>query len=146
MLSTSKKRWLAGAATLAIGAMVLSACASQREEGGESEAPSEVDSTFVFGASGDISSLDPAFASDGESFRVSRQLFEGLVGVEAGTADPAPLLAESWEQSEDGLEYTFQLKEGVTFHDGTEFNADAVCFNFDRQNAFTGVAASQSMA
>ncbi|WP_404431175.1 ABC transporter substrate-binding protein [Microbacterium lacus] len=146
MLSTSKKRWLAGAATLAIGAMVLSACASQREEGGESEAASDVDSTFVFGSSGDISSLDPAFASDGESFRVSRQIFEGLVGVEAGTADPAPLLAESWEQSEDGLEYTFQLKEGVTFHDGTEFNADAVCFNFDRQNAFTGVAASQSMA
>ena len=58
-----------------------------------------------------------------------------LNAVEAGTADPAPLLAESWEQSEDGLEYTFQLKEGVTFHDGTEFNADAVCFNFDRQNA-----------
>ena len=42
-------------------------------------------------------------ANDGETFRVSRQIFEGLVGVEAGTADPAPGLAESWEQSEDGL-------------------------------------------
>ncbi|MET0295937.1 MAG: ABC transporter substrate-binding protein [Microbacterium sp.] len=145
MLHTTRRRWLAGAATVAIGAIVLTACASQREEGGASE-PSDVDSTFVFGASADVSSLDPAFASDGESFRVSRQIFEGLVGVEPGTADPAPLLAESWEQSEDGLEYTFQLKEGVTFHDGSEFNADAVCFNFDRQNAFTGVAASQSMA
>jgi peptide/nickel transport system substrate-binding protein len=145
MLHTSRKRWLTGAAAIALSAVVLSGCASQREEGGETE-PSDVDSTFVFGASGDISSLDPAFASDGESFRVSRQIFEGLVGVEAGTADPAPLLAESWEQSEDGLSYTFQLKEGVTFHDGTEFDADAVCFNFDRQNAFTGVAASQSMA
>ncbi len=146
MLHTSRRRLAVGVAAVAIGATILTACASQREEGGASEEASDVDSTFVFGASGDVSSLDPAFASDGESFRVSRQIFEGLVGVEAGTADPAPLLAESWEQSEDGLSYTFQLKEGVTFHDGTEFNADAVCFNFDRQNAFTGVAASQSMA
>ncbi|WP_137844114.1 ABC transporter substrate-binding protein [Microbacterium sp. 2FI] len=146
MLHTAKRRWIAGAAVAAIGALVLTACASQREDDGGEEAATDVDSTFVFGSSGDISSLDPAFASDGESFRVSRQIFEGLVGVEPGTADPAPLLAESWEQSEDGLSYTFQLKEGVTFHDGTPFDADAVCFNFDRQNAFTGVAASQSMA
>ncbi len=146
MLHTSRKRWLSGAAIVAIGALVLTACASQREEGGGDEEASDVDTTFVFGASGDVSSLDPAFASDGESFRVARQIFEGLVGVEAGTADPAPLLAESWEQSEDGLSYTFQLKEGVTFHDGTEFNADAVCFNFDRQNNFTGLAQSQSLS
>ncbi|WP_439593649.1 ABC transporter substrate-binding protein [Microbacterium sp.] len=145
MLHSTRKRWLAGAATVAIGALVLTACASQRDDSGD-EGSSDVDSTFVFGSSGDISSLDPAFASDGESFRVSRQIFEGLVGVEPGTADPAPLLAESWEQSEDGLSYTFTLKEGVTFQDGTEFNADAVCFNFDRQNNFTGVATSQSMA
>ncbi|MGZ8804524.1 MAG: ABC transporter substrate-binding protein [Microbacterium sp.] len=146
MLHTSRKRWLSGAAIVAIGAIVLTACASQREEGGGEEEASDVDTTFVFGASADVSSLDPAFASDGESFRVARQIFEGLVGVEAGTADPAPLLAESWEQSEDGLSFTFQLKEGVTFHDGTEFNADAVCFNFDRQNNFTGLAQSQSLS
>jgi peptide/nickel transport system substrate-binding protein len=146
MLHTSTKRWFTGAAIVAIGAIVLSGCASQREEGGGGEEASDVDTTFVFGASGDVSSLDPAFASDGESFRVARQIFEGLVGTEPGTADPAPLLAKSWTQSEDGLSYTFELEEGVTFHDGTEFNAEAVCFNFDRQNAFTGVAASQSMA
>ncbi|GAA1929867.1 ABC transporter substrate-binding protein [Microbacterium aoyamense] len=145
MLHSTRKRWLAGAAMVAIGALALSACASQRDDSGD-EGSGEVDSTFVFGASGDVSSLDPAFASDGESFRVSRQIFEGLVGVEPGTADPAPLLAESWTQSDDGLSYTFTLKEGVTFQDGSEFNADAVCFNFDRQNSFTGVAASQSMA
>ncbi|HSE72498.1 MAG TPA: ABC transporter substrate-binding protein [Nocardioidaceae bacterium] len=76
--------------------------------------------------------LDPFFASDGESFRVSRQIFEGLVGTKPGTADPAPLLAKSWEVSEDGLSYTFDLETGVKFHDGTDFNAEAVCFNFDR--------------
>jgi peptide/nickel transport system substrate-binding protein len=142
-----RRRLLVGAAALAIGSLALSACTSQREDdGGGATEDTDVDSTFIFGASGDPSSLDPAFASDGESFRISRQIFEGLVGVEAGTADPAPLLAESWEQSEDGLSYTFQLKEGVTFHDGTEFDADAVCFNFDRQNNFTGIAQSESLS
>ncbi|NLP84415.1 ABC transporter substrate-binding protein [Microbacterium sp. CFH 90308] len=146
MLHTAKRRWLTGAAAVAIGAVVLTACASQREEGGGTEEPSDVDSTFIFGASGDIAGLDPAMANDGETFRVSRQIFEGLVGVEPGTADPAPGLAESWEQSEDGLSYTFQLKEGVTFHDGTDFNAEAVCFNFDRMNNFTGLAATESLS
>lgn len=147
MLSSLRRRLLVGGATVAIGALALSGCTSQRDDnGGGADAGGDVDSTFVFGASGDPSSLDPAFASDGESFRISRQIFEGLVGVEPGTADPAPMLAESWKQSEDGLSYTFQLKEGVTFHDGSEFNADAVCFNFDRQNDFTGIAQSESLS
>ena len=120
MLHNSRKRWLSGVAIVAIGAIALTACASEREDGGGNDESSDVDSTFVFAASTDPAGLDPAFASDGETFRVSRQIFEGLVGVEPGTADPAPLLAESWEQSEDGLSYTFTLKEGVTFHDGTD--------------------------
>ncbi|MFN3949921.1 ABC transporter substrate-binding protein [Microbacterium sp.] len=146
MLSTLRRRLLIGGAAVAIGALTLSGCTSQRDDAGGGDAGGDVDSTFVFGASGDPSSLDPAFASDGESFRISRQIFEGLVGVEPGTADPAPMLAESWTQSDDGLSYTFELKEGVTFHDGTEFNADAVCFNFDRQNNFTGIAQSESLS
>lgn len=146
MLHTARRRWAAGIAVAAIGALVISGCASQRDEGGGTEQSGDVDSTFVFGASGDIAGLDPAMANDGETFRVSRQIFEGLVGVEPGTADPAPGLAESWEQSEDGLTYDFQLKEGVTFHDGTEFNAEAVCFNFDRMNNFTGLAATESLS
>lgn len=98
MLHTSRRRWLAGAAAIAVGAVVLTACASQRDEGGATDdGAGDVDSTFVFGASGDISGLDPAMANDGETFRVSRQIFEGLVGVEPGSADPAPGLAESWE-------------------------------------------------
>jgi peptide/nickel transport system substrate-binding protein len=141
-----RRRLLTGVAAVAVGAIALTACSSQRDGGGGDSGDGDVDSTFVFGASGDVSSLDPAFASDGESFRVARQMFEGLVGVEPGTADPAPLLAESWEQSDDGLSYTFQLKEGVTFHDGSDFNADAVCFNFDRQNNFTGIAQSESLS
>ena len=55
-----------------------------------------------------------------------------------------PGLAEDWEVSEDGLEYTFTLREGVKFHDGTDFNAEAVCFNFDRWYNFEGLAQSPS--
>ncbi|MGZ0069080.1 ABC transporter substrate-binding protein [Microbacterium arborescens] len=146
MLSTPRKRALAGLAAVAIGALALSACTSQRGGGGETDAATDVDGTFVFAASADPASLDPAFAQDGETFRVSRQIFEGLVGTEPGTADPAPLLAESWESSDDGLTHTFQLKEGVTFHDGTPFNAEAVCANFDRWYNWTGLAASEALS
>ncbi len=136
-----------GAATIAIGAIALTACTSQRDGGDDADGgAAEVDSTFVFAASNDPAGLDPAFAQDGETFRVSRQIFEGLVGTEPGTADPAPLLAESWESSEDGMTHTFQLKEGVTFHDGTPFNAEAVCANFDRWYNWTGLAASEALS
>ncbi|MUN64297.1 ABC transporter substrate-binding protein [Kocuria sediminis] len=143
------RRALAVTSLAAAASLVLTGClASDREEeGGSGEAAAgEVDGTFVFAASSDPKSLDPAFAQDGESFRVSRQIFEGLVGVQEGSAEPEPLLAESWEQSEDGRTYTFQLKDGVTFHDGTTFDAEAVCANFDRWYNFEGLLQSENMA
>jgi len=88
--------------------------------------------TFVFGAQGDAVQLDSAIVTDGESFRVIGQGCEGLVAWDPGTTNPVPALAESWETSDDLLEWTFKLREGVTFHDGTPFNADAVVFNFNR--------------
>lgn len=139
-----RRRGLIAVTGAAVAALVLSGCvASERGDDG-SEGSGDVDGTFVFAASSDPASLDPAFAQDGESFRVSRQMFEGLVGTEPGTADPAPLLAESWESSEDGMSHTFTLKEDVTFHDGTPFNAEAVCANFDRWFNWTGLAASEA--
>ena len=143
MQSAWKKKVLGTVAAAASAVLVMSGCAqSQRGESGGGD----VDGHFIFAASSDPKTLDPAFASDGESFRVSRQIFEGLVGVEPGTADPAPLLAESWDSSEDGLTYTFNLKSGVKFHDGTDFNADAVCANFDRWYNFTGIQQSEAVA
>ncbi|MFF2633378.1 ABC transporter substrate-binding protein [Microbacterium sp. NPDC058021] len=148
MLHSRKRRGaLLAAASVAMAALVLSGCSSQRDAGtGDETGDADVDGTFVFAASSDPAGLDPAFAQDGETFRVARQIFEGLVGTEPGTADPAPLLAESWESSEDGLTHTFSLKEGVTFHDGTEFNAEAVCANFDRWYNWEGLAASEALA
>ncbi|NNH06559.1 ABC transporter substrate-binding protein [Cellulomonas fimi] len=135
-------------AVSAAGALALTACAaSDRDsDGGATDDASGGRDTFIFAASSDPAGLDPAFANDGESFRIARQIFEGLVGTEPGTADPAPLLAESWDVSEDGLEYTFHLKEDVKFQDGTDFDGEAVCFNFDRWNNFTGVLQSESLS
>jgi peptide/nickel transport system substrate-binding protein len=141
----STKRVLAAtAATLT--AVTLSACATSERDSGGGSAEEEAQSggTLVFGAAGDPANFDPAFASDGETFRIARQIHEGLLTSEVGTTELAPALAESYEVSDDGLEYTFQLREGVVFHDGSDFNADAVCFNFERWYNFTGLAQSPS--
>lgn len=58
-------------------------------------------------------------------------VWEPLV-TQDDTAAPVPCLAESWEMSEDGTRWTFRLRQGVKFHDGNDFNADAVIANFDR--------------
>jgi peptide/nickel transport system substrate-binding protein len=102
--------------------------------------------TLVFGASADPLTMDGAYVSDGESLRVVRQLFETLVQTEEGGTEIEPALATDWEASDDGLEWTFDLEEDVTFHDGTEFNAEAVCFNFDRWYNFSGVQQSASVS
>src|SRR5262245_7147142 len=88
--------------------------------------------TLVFGAEADPVVLDGALVSDGTSIRVLYQVYEGLTALKPGTSEVVPSLATSWETSKDGLTWTFHLREGVKFHDGTPFNADAVCFNFDR--------------
>src|SRR5690606_33209020 len=68
-------------------------------------------------------------------FRIVRNIFDGLVRNKPGTLEIEPALATDWTISEDGLEYVFTLREGVTFHDGSPFNAEAVKFNFDRMLA-----------
>jgi len=88
--------------------------------------------TFIFARGGDSVKLDPAVIEDGESARVTNQIFETLVKFDGSTTNIIPALATSWENSSDGLTWTFKLRQGVKFHDGTPFNAQAVKFNFDR--------------
>lgn len=80
---------------------------------------------------GDSDSLDPAHTTAGISFQVFNNIYDTLIGFNMELTYEG-ILAESWAISEDGLEYTFHLRSGITFHDGTEFNADAVKFTFDR--------------
>jgi len=80
---------------------------------------------FVFGVSLDLNNLDP-----GEAVvtHVADNIFECLLKFRAGTTSIEPCLATTWKISTDGKEITFHLRKGVKFHDGTEFNADAVVF------------------
>jgi peptide/nickel transport system substrate-binding protein len=89
-------------------------------------------STFIFGRGGDSVQLDPAIVTDGESFRVTGQCLEPLYQYEPGSTTPIPALATDCTANEDGTEWICTLREGVKFHDGTDFNADAVVFNFER--------------
>jgi peptide/nickel transport system substrate-binding protein len=93
--------------------------------------------TFVIAGAADPTYLDPALVSDGESFRVTEQVFEGLVALKPGTTLLKPALATKWG-SKNGKDWTFNLRHGVKFHDGTPFNAAAVCANFNRQYNFRG--------
>ncbi len=88
--------------------------------------------TFTFGRGGDSVQLDPAVVTDGESFRVTGQILEALYQYEPGTTKPIPALAEECVSNEEATEWTCTLRQGVKFHDGTDFNADAVIFNYDR--------------
>ncbi|WP_411345514.1 ABC transporter substrate-binding protein [Paenibacillus sp. WLX1005] len=88
--------------------------------------------TLIVGRGGDSAALDPAIVTDGESLKIAQQVFDPLLAYKTGTTEVEPALAESWEISEDALTYTFKLRQGVKFHDGTDFNAAAVVFNFDR--------------
>jgi len=87
---------------------------------------------LIVGQIAEPKSLDPAAVTAVNDFRILVNLYEGLLKYKPGTLEVAPGLAESWEVSEDGTVYTFKLREGVMFHDGTPFNAQAVKFNFDR--------------
>ena len=92
----------------------------------------QMSDTFVWGKSGDADTLDNQVSSNGETSEVTTQIYNLLVRAKPGQTDIEPDLAESWSVSSDGLVWTFKLRKGVTFHDGTPFNAEAVKFNFDR--------------
>lgn len=93
--------------------------------------PPKTQDTFIFGAQGEPVCLDPAIITDGISGRVTNQIFEGLVKFDKDTTNVVPALASKWTTSDDGKTWTFTLQKGVKFHDGTDFNADAVVKNWD---------------
>ncbi len=108
--------------------------------GGQEDSAAQTDMTdskaggvLVFAHSGDAVGLDPARETDGESFMIADNIYNCLVEFKPGTTEVMPALATSWDVSADGLEYVFHLREGVKFHDGTDFNADAVVFSHKRQ-------------
>ncbi len=141
-----KRLWIV--ALLAMVALVLTACpaaapAAPADTGSEAAAPAGEAAveeaapteggggTLIVGRGGDTVSLDAGVVTDGESARIIQEIVEGLTRIEGTSTRPIPWLAESWE-TEDSQTWTFHLRQGVTFHDGTPFNAEAVKWNFDR--------------
>jgi peptide/nickel transport system substrate-binding protein len=88
--------------------------------------------TLVVARASDVQLLDPARVFDTESIEIGSLLFDGLVRWEPGTTNLEPGLAASWETSADGRVWTFHLRPGVVFHDGTSLDAAAVAFSFER--------------
>lgn len=137
--STFSRRQFIGiltAATATVGAAGLVGCGSS-----ESEEPVEGDSaestaaeTLTYSLTADPRALDPAYYDDGESAVVCCNIYEGLYAYGATDATVNPCLATELPTiSEDGLIYTIPLREGVKFHDGTDFNAAAVVASIERQ-------------
>lgn len=87
---------------------------------------------LIVGQIAEPQSLDPQVSTAVNDFRILVNIYDGLVRYADGTLEVEPALATDWTISDDGLTYTFNLREGVNFHDGTPFNAEAVKFNFDR--------------
>src|SRR5262245_26711921 len=89
--------------------------------------------TLVVGLVAEPVNLDPAQVTDLNSTRVGRRVVETLVMFPDESTQIVPGLAESWAVSKDGLHYVFKLRKGVSFHDGTPLNAEAVKFSIERQ-------------
>lgn len=87
---------------------------------------------LVVGQIAEPQSLDPHAVTAVNDFRILVNIYDGLVRYQDGSLEIEPSLATDWEISEDSLTYTFNLRDDVTFHDGTPFNAEAVVFNFER--------------
>ncbi|CAB5564518.1 ABC transporter substrate-binding protein [Providencia hangzhouensis] len=87
---------------------------------------------LLLGQVAEPQSLDPQVATAANDSRILVNLYEGLVRNADGTLTLEPALAQSWSVSDDGLTYTFHLRENIKFHDGSPFNADAVKFTFER--------------
>ncbi len=96
----------------------------------------------------DVSLFDPATSGRGLARGLMSPVLQGLTQINPDTGAIEPLLATSWDVSEDGLTWVFNLKEGVVFHDGTPFNAETVVANVDRwlDPEFTHVTRSRLQA
>lgn len=112
----------------AIAALALAVALTSTAPAGAQTPPH----VLVVGQIAEPASLDPQISTAANDFRIAVNIYDGLVRNKVGTLEIEPSLATDWSISADGREYTFNLRPGVTFHDGTPFNAEAVKFNFDR--------------
>lgn len=126
------RRWLWALAALAVAA---TACGDGDGTGGSGGGIARVDTSALVTVitADDAKVLDPHDTQDGGNVKVIHQIFETLVRVDPNDVNRlVPGLATSWEVADDGLSIRFALREGVTFHDGTPFDAAAAKLSLDR--------------
>jgi peptide/nickel transport system substrate-binding protein len=137
-----KTRWPKFFLFLIIAVLVLAGCQNYNEEteegatspeGTTAESNENFDAkVFNFATNQDIPGLDPHGAAANTTFRVIYMTYDRLVTYDGTSTEPKPQLAESWEVSDDGKEYTFKLVENAKFHDGSPVTAEAVQYSFTR--------------
>lgn len=98
---------------------------------GQSESPPAQGGTLVAAIGGEPDQLDPQATTSYNSFQVLENVFDTLVEPDENL-QMQPALAEDWTISEDGLTYTFNLRDGITWHDGSDFSADDIVYSFRR--------------
>ncbi|EES73581.1 MULTISPECIES: ABC transporter substrate-binding protein [Paenibacillus] len=139
IMKTKRSKSIVAAATMMV--VLLSACGSHptAQESPKAEASASDAEQTAAAQGGELTyalatspdTLDPHRSGLAVAVRVLRTIYDSLV-VQLPDNTIKPWLAKEWTVSEDGLSYTFKLREDVKFHDGTPFNAEAVKFNFDR--------------
>ena len=117
----TRRTLMASTAALALGLGAAPAATAQTPE-----------DVLIVGQIAEPKALDPAAVTAVNDFRILMNVFDGLIRYKDGTLEVEPAVATDLTNSGDGTVYTFNLREGVTFHDGTPFNAEAVVFNFER--------------
>jgi peptide/nickel transport system substrate-binding protein len=131
------KYWRLVLLALVVGlAVILSNCGTASNTNSNSSspiAPAAVPAgALVYGAGGQPVNLEPGNVTDGNSVIAIDQIYNRLTDSKPGTVEIEPSLATEWSSSGDGKTWTFKLRSGVKFHDGTDFDAAAVKFNVDR--------------
>ena len=131
-MALSRRHFLAGTAAAAM----IAATAGVIVDGSISAALAAPKRGGVLKAafSADPAGFDPVRGPSGMSHVIIEQVYSTLMALDAD-AKPYPELAESFQISDDGLQYTFKLRAGVTFHNGDELTAEDVKFSFDRLRA-----------
>jgi peptide/nickel transport system substrate-binding protein len=157
---------------LVLASMILSACggaapateppAATEEQPAATEAPAMTEepaateapmtgefkskdpTTYVEATIGEPETLDPALAYETAGGEIIQNVYETLVFYDGEATDKfVPMLAESWEVSEDGTVYTFQIREGVKFHDGADMTASDAAYSFQRGLLYGGYSGPQ---
>jgi len=132
-MSLSRRRFVEaiGAVAATNAGVYLTGCGSQRAS--DASSGNSTSDTITYAQGAEPRSLDPALYDDGESAKPAVNIYENLLKFKSDSCEVEPQLAESYDVSDDGLTYTFHLREGVKFHNGETFSADDVVATISRQ-------------